>query len=334
MNLNTHRARAVRPCIAGMLAVVALGCSNAGGDLGFEPLGSGTVAAFIYLDRNGDLLPSQGGVDTAFAGVRLGLVVTGTTDTVFSALTDALGNVSFSNVPFGNYRLVVDSNTVADSIQIQAIDSVNVRLRADAQQQLVQVRLGFPSLTVAEARTAAAGLKVFVTGVMLSGINTFGDTTAHVTQGGVAIRLTRATNGGLMSQPADSVRVSGTVSSRAGQPVLDNALIIVVQFGLPAPTATPLSTLLASNADTTAQDAALVQLTGAMITDTATVGADYHVGVDDGSGRVVMVLDGDSNFLRGQFNIGKSVTGQGLLVPTGTGTWVFKPRIQGDVTIT
>ena len=334
MKITDLTAPAARRSAAGLLALVALGCSNAGGDLGFEPLGSGTVAAFIYVDRNGDGLPTQGGVDTAFAGVRLGLVVTGTTDTVFSAATDALGNVTFSNVPFGSYRLVVDSNTVADSIQIQAIDSGNVRLRADAQQALVSVRLGFPSLTIAEARTASAGLKVFVSGVILSGIPTFGDTTAHITQNGVAIRLTKGSYGGPAAQPGDSVRVSGTVSSRAGQPVLENALIIVFQIGLPAPVATPLSTLLAGNADTTAQDAALVELTGAIITDTSTVGADYHVTVDDGTLPVIMVLDGDSNFLRAQFDIGKSVTGKGLLVPTGTGTWIFKPRIQGDVTIT
>jgi len=325
------RTRTALPAVLAMVGGL-LGCSNAGGDLGFDPLGTGTVAAFFYVDRNGDGVPS-GGADTAFAGIRMGLVVAGTTDTAFSATTDALGNVTFSNVPFGNYRFVVDTNTVADSFQVQAIDSANVQLRGGAQQQLVTIRLGFPALTIAQARIAAAGTKVFINGMMLVDIGVFGDTTAHIIDNGVAIRLTNAINGGPVAQPADSARVSGTVSIRAGQPVLDNATVVVYRLGFSQPAFTPLSTLLASNADTTAQDAALVGITGAIIIDTATVGADFHVGVDDGSGRVVMVLDDDSNFQLALFDIGKSVTAKGLLVPTGTGTWVFKPRNQADVTI-
>jgi hypothetical protein len=316
-----------------ILAAGIFGCSNAGGDLGFEPVGSGTVSAFFYVDRNGDLIPGAG-ADTAFAGVRMGLVVAGTTDTVFSATTDALGNIVFSNVPFGSYRFVVDTNTVADSFQVQAIDSANVRLRSDAPLQLVTVRLGFPALTIAEARAASAGTKLFIQGMILVSVGVFGDTTSHIIDNGVAIRLTNATNGGPVAQPTDSARVSGTVSLRAGQPVLDNALITVYRLGFATPAFTLLSTMLANNADTTAQDAALVGITGAIITDTATVGADFQVGVDDGSGRVVLVLDGDSSFQRALFIPGKSVTAKGLLVPTGTGTWVLKPRSQIDVTIT
>ena len=326
---------APRPCLVGIVAAGMLACSNAGGDLGFEPLGNGTVAAFFYFDRNGDLLPTQGGPDTAFAGIRMGLVVAGTTDTVFSATTDALGNVVFSNVPFGNYRFVVDTNTVADSFEVQAIDSANVRLSRATPQQLVTIRIGFPALTIAEARTAVAGRKVFIKGMMLASIGVFGDTTGHIIDNGVAIRLTNASHAGITPQQGDSVRVSGTVSIKAGQPVLDNALVSVYQvnFGPPAPF-TPVSTLLANNADTTAQDAALVGISGAVILDTATVGADFHVGVDDGSGRVVMVLDGDIAFQLALFDLGKTVTAKGLLVPTGGGTWVLKPRSQTDVTIT
>jgi hypothetical protein len=329
-----NRARTARAYILGMIAAGAVACSNAGEDLGFDPVGNGTVAAFIYLDRNGDLLPTQGNVDTAFAGVRMGLVVAGTTDTAFTATTDALGNVVFNEVPFGNYQLIVDTNTVGDSIEVQAIDSANVRLRGNAQQQLVSVRLGFPALTIAEARVAAPGLRVFIKGMMLVGLAAFGDTTGHVIDNGVAIRLTNGTHGGPVTQPGDSVRILGTVSARAGQPVLDSAVIMVYRLSFTGPASTPLSTLLAGNADTTAQDAALVEITGALIQDTLTVGPDYHVVVDDGSGPVTMVLDGDGTFQRALFDIGKSVTAEGVLVPTGTGTWVFKPRNQADVTIT
>jgi hypothetical protein len=309
-----------------------MGCSNAGEDFGFGSLGTGTVAAFIYVDRNGDLDPTPG-ADTAFAGIRLGLVVAGTPDTVFSDLTDAQGNVVFSNVPFGNYRFVVDTMTVGDSLDVQAIDSSNVRLSADVQQQLVTIRLGFPSLTVAQARTEVQGRRVFVTGQVLVGLAAFGDTTAHIIENGVAIRLTRGKNFGPAAQAGDSARVLGTVSVRGGQPVLDDAAITVFRIGFTSPPGTALSTQLAANADTAAQDAALVRVTGATIDSAKTVGPDFHVFLDDGSGQVVMVLDGDGNFNEALFVAGMSVTGDGLLVPTGTGTWVIKPRSQSDVTI-
>jgi hypothetical protein len=309
------------------------GCSNAGGDLGFEPVGSGTVAAFFYVDRNGDLLPTPS-ADTTYAGVRFGLVLAGTNDTAFSETTDALGNVVFRNVPFGDYRFVVDSASVDDSLQIQDIDSATVRLRGGTPQQLVTVRLGFPQLSVAQARAASVGSKVFIRGMMLTGVTTFGDTTAHIIEDGIAIRLSNASAGGPAVQEGDSARVLGTVSLRAGQPVLDNAVITVYRFSVAAPSPTPLSTLLAGNADTTAQDAALVGIAGAVILDTVTVGADFHVGVDDGTGRVVMVLDGDGNFQLSLVAIGKLVTATGVLVPTGSGSWVLKPRNQADLTIT
>ncbi len=329
-----RRAHPVRRYLVGFMALLA-GCTNAGEDLGFAPLGSGTVAAFIYLDRNGDLTPTQGGADTAFGGVRLGLVVAGTTDTMFSMLTDDLGNVTFSNVPFGSYRFVVDSNTVADSMEIQAIDSATVRLSGNAQQQLVTVRLGYPSLTVAQARTAAAGKRVFVRGMILSPLNVFGDTTGFVLENGVAIRLTNASHGGPATQAGDSVRVLGTVAARAGQPVLDNAVVTVYRLAFSGPPATPITTQQARIADTTAQDAALVEVTGAIIqSDTATVGTNFQFTVDDGSGPVLMVLDGDAFFQRALFLPGKSVQAKGILVPTGSGTWVLKPRNQADVTIT
>jgi hypothetical protein len=328
-----RRAPGLQLSILAVATAGLLSCSNAGEDLGFGPLGTGTVAAFIYVDRNGDLNPTPS-ADTAFAGIRLGLVVTGTPDTIFSATTDALGNVVFSNVPFGNYQFIVDSTTVADSLEVQAIDSVNDRLSATVKQQLVTIRLGFPLLSIAQARAAVAGRRVFVVGQVLAGLGVYGDTTAHVTENGVAIRLTNGLHSGPASQPGDSVRVLGTVSVRSGQPVLDDAVITVFRLAFSSPPGIPLSTLLAANADTAAQDAALIRVTGATIVDTATVGNDFQVGIDDGSGRVVMLLDGDGSFQEALFIPGATITGDGLLVPTGAGAWVIKPRGQSDVTIT
>ena len=318
--------------LGGFAILLALGCSNAGADLGFTPTGFGQVIGFVYVDRDGSLDPT-GGADTTLAGIRVGLVA-GTTDTVVSALTDATGNVIFNNVPFGDYTLVVDSNTVGDSLVVQAIDSSGVTLRANDAQQTVIARLGFPSVTIAAARALPPGSRILVRGLVLARLGAYGDTTAHIVQSGVAIRLTNGVHGGPATAPGDSVRVVGTTATRNGQPVLDNAVIYAFQFATSAPAATPLSTLLANGADGGVQDAALIQITGALISDTLTVGSDYQVTVDDGSGPLVILLDGDVLFQRGLFDIGSSVTGQGILVPAaGGGTWVFKPRSQADVTI-
>lgn len=316
---------------SGALALLALlGCSNAGEDFGFNPSGNGTVLGFVYLDRDGTLDITQG--DTTFAGVKVGLVVAGTTDTVLTSQVDATGNVRFTNVPFGSYQFVVDTNTVGDSLQVQAIDSVTVRLRANSAQQTVVSRLGYPATTVAAARTLPVGSRVFVPGVVLAPVGVFADTTAHVLGGAVAIRLANAIDAGPLSSPGDSVRVLGTVAMRAGQPVLDTAIVYVFKFG-PVPVPVSLTTLQASSADGGVQDAALVQITNAVITDTLTVGQDYHVTVDDGTGPLVIELDGDVLFPLGQFLLTKTVTGRGVLVPTGTGTWLFKPRQANDLTI-
>jgi hypothetical protein len=321
----------VRPGVGALALAALFGCSNAGEDLGFNPTGTGTVLGFVYIDRDGSLDITQ--ADTVVAGIRVGLVVSGTTDTTLAATTDATGNVRFTSVPFGTSRFVVDSNTVGDSLQIQAIDSSSVVLRANAAQQTVVGRLGFPVATVAEARALPTGTRVFVTGQILSGVDVFSDSTAHLAGGGVAIRLINATDLGPPSAPGDSARILGTVSALAGQPVLDLAQVFVFRLGQ-APAPVSLTTFLANNADTARQDANLVQLTDAVIDSTATVGTDFHVYVNDGSGPLVIELDGDILFPKGQYLPGKKVTGRGVLVPAGNGSWLFKPRVPNDVTIT
>jgi hypothetical protein len=321
------------PFVGGLALVALIGCSNAGQDIGFASSDLGLVQGFVFLDRNGSLAPDPS--DTTFAGVRVGLVVAGTTDTAFAALVDSTGNVTFKNVPFGDYRFVVDSTTVGDSLQVQDISTASVALRADAPQQLVIARLGFPAVTVAVARTLAVGTRVVVKAVVLAGLDTYGDSTSHIADNGSAIRVINGANAGPSTGPGDTVNVVGTVATLLGQPVLDQAQIFLTHFSVAPPPATSVTTLAASAAGGGTLDAALVHLTNAVITDTATVGNDYQVGVDDGSGRVVMVLDGDINFARGQFILGKKVNGNGVLVPVSVsgGTWAFKPRATFDVVV-
>jgi hypothetical protein len=54
--------------------------------------------------------------------------------------------------------------------------------------------------------------------------------------------------------------------------------------------------------------------------------------VTDGSGSLVVFLDPQAGFtLPGAFAPGHSFKFVGLLVPTGTGTWMLKPRSSSDI---
>jgi len=128
------------------------------------------------------------------------------------------------------------------------------------------------------------------------------------------------------------VSVLGLSSSRAGQPTLDNAIISRLATR-PAPIAFSISTGVAATAQNGALDAALAQITGAIISDTVTVAPDFHVTVSDGSGSLLVILDGNINFPRTAFGPGRSMNARGVLVPNGVGGWSFKPRGLGDVVL-
>jgi hypothetical protein len=139
--------------------------------------------------------------------------------------------------------------------------------------------------------------------------------------------------GGLTGNaPGDSVSVLGVTSIRAGQPTLDNAAISRFN-NRPEPSPLPVSTGTASTASNGSLDAALVRLTGAVISDTATISPDFRVTVSDGTGSLRMILDANLPFPRSQFIPGRSMQAVGVLVPDGVGGWAIKPRSLGDVVL-
>jgi hypothetical protein len=77
-------------------------------------------------------------------------------------------------------------------------------------------------------------------------------------------------------------------------------------------------------------DAALVRVLNATIQSTSIVGGDRHYTVDDGTGSATVVIDVDlPEFATTDFSTwipGARMTATGLLVPTGGGVWVLKPR--------
>jgi hypothetical protein len=311
---------------------LAAACSNAGSDLGFGPVTTGVVNVGVYLDRDGSRTFTA--LDTVFAKARVALFVAGSVDTLRTVATDSKGIALFQDVPAGRYRVAVEPRSLGDSIQVLAYDSAQVTVTAKSGGSAVVARVGWPEVTVRQARALPAGKKVFIRGLVLAGVQSFRDTTSHVADSSGQIRLTRVTlRGGLLgNNPGDSVTVLGTVSSRAGQPTLDQALIVTFATR-PAPVPLPVTTAVAALASGGTLDAGLVQITGATIDSVATVAPDLRLVVDDGSGPLTVILDGNLGFPSGPFTVGRVLTAKGVLVPDGTGRWIFKPRSFGDVTL-
>jgi hypothetical protein len=314
-----------------LAAVFAAACSNAGSDFGLSVNTINVVTVGVYLDRDGSRTLSLP-IDTAFANARVALVVAGSSDTLKAVSTNSLGIAQFNGVPLGQYRVVVVPSSIGDSIEVQQILPEDITVSATDTNAVVLVRLGYPEVSIREARTLPVGRRVFIRGIVLAGVQSFRDTTSHVADSSGQIRLTRVSlRGGLTgNNPGDSVSVLGLTSSRAGQPTLDNALISRFSQG-PSPIALPVGTGTAASANNGLLDAALVQITGALISDTSTVAPDFRVVASDGSGTLTILLDGSINFNRTAFRPGRSLIVRGVLVPDGQGGWSLKPREVSDV---
>jgi hypothetical protein len=286
----------------------------------------------VYLDRDGSRTPTA--LDTVFANARTALLVFGNGDTLKTMNTNPQGFARFEGVPIGQYRVVIVPSSLGDSIQVAAVDSSIIRLVAADTNVGVVARLGYPEVSIRAARALPANRRVFIRGVILAGVQSFRDTTSHVADSSGQIRLTQVVLlGGLLGNtPGDSVSVLGLTSSRAGQPTLENARI--ARFATrPPPIPLAVSTATAASASGGLLDAALVQITGGIIADTATVAPDFRIGVSDGSRTLQIIIDGILQIPRSVFKPGASMIVRGVLVPDGFGGWTLKPRGAGDIVI-
>lgn len=200
------------------------------------------------------------------------------------------------------------------------------RLKPRSAVDVTQIPL--PVLSIAAARALPAGRRVVVVGVALNGSATLADTTVHLADTSGAIRLTR-----LRASVAagDSVRVQATTASRNGQPTLDAGSSTALGQGL-FPTAPTLTTLDAATAAGGTRDAQLVVISNATISDTTRVLGNFRLTVSDGSGDLVVQLDQTAGFaVPGLFVPGNAFDVVGVLVPTGTGSWMLKPRSAVDL---
>lgn len=192
------------------------------------------------------------------------------------------------------------------------------------------VTLGFPTVTVAEARSLPEGQRVIILGTALNSRDAFGDTTVHIADGTGAVRGTRIRPGTVLA--GDRARFLGITSSRLGQPTLDDVTPFILDVGtLPSPT--PLTTGVAAGASNGIFDAAHVQVRQATIVDTATVGSFFIMGVNDGTGRLNVAVRRSATFPFETYEPGEVVDVTGVLVPTGAGVWQLRARTSADIRV-
>ena len=336
--------RALSVVLIAWCAGLAAACGNAGENRVLAIQSTGRVAGLVYLDRDGDGTPNF--ADTVLAGIGIRLVAAGTIDTVARATTDAQGGFLMTGIVVGHYVLVVDTATVGDSVQVLRIDTSAVSLTRADSTETIDVAIGFPQVTIAQARLLPLGTKAFISGVALTrelcAITacsfTFGDSTLHIADSTGAIRATRVKN---IFPPGitlgDSVRLLATrATDPAGPATWDNGRPIVFNAGPPA-APTVVTNALARTANGGLLDAALVRVLNDTIVDTARVviGSDslFQLTTFDGTDTLRVLLDSThaipSGF--GAFTPGLVKRFDGVLIPVSAGVWMLKPRQSNDI---
>jgi hypothetical protein len=314
-------------------AVLLVGaCDNAGAYRTTGITATGVAQGLVFFDANG-----SGGFDAAdspVVGARVRLITPLSSDTVVRAATGADGTFRVEGVPVGSYSVIVDPTSLGDSATVMRLTAGPLTVRPNESVNIEAV-VSFPSLTVEQVRTATLGTRVFVTGVALHARGTYSDTLLHIVDTSGALRATRVRPTAAVA--GDSVRLRGRVATRDGQRVLDDVTVYVVGATF-IPTAPTINTLTASTADAGTLDGSLVRLLDAVVTDTATVAGSLTMTVDDGSGALTVLLDrvADIGF-RAPFTFGPQDAGTrydliGVLVPSGSGSWVLRPRAVLDLT--
>jgi DNA/RNA endonuclease YhcR with UshA esterase domain len=292
----------------------------------------GTVVGLAWLDRNGT--GELDGSDLPVRDVTVQLMTRTGLTPLFTATSGATGQFIFRDVPVGDYRAVVDETTVGDTIRILRVDSAHVTVAA-GDTSVVLVGFSFPAVSVREARDAPVDTRILVEGLALNTWATFGDATLHVRDATAAIVAVQVPQ--IPVQPGDSVRIQGTVRTRAGQPVLQDVSVFRLRTGTESPAADHVTARQARLAGDGRLDAALVRLDSVVVRDTTRIQGEFAFVVEDASGTARVLLDRDIPFQL-QFPsvvIGTILDVTGLLVPAPTtpGEWVLKPRNTADIVI-
>lgn len=319
-------------------AAAALACSNAGESRLLSVSTTGIVKGLIFFDLDGNLVPSAG--DDSVKNIHVKLVEKNSGDSVAAAISLVTGVYRMNSVPVGTYRIVVDTTPLADTARVVKIDSTEITVTPGDSSQ-VFVAVSYPHMSIARARSAAVplGRKVFIQGITLNSLNTFGDTTVYVQDTSAAIRAARVRTPGVPA--SDSVRMRGTISTRAGQRTIEDVTVFSIASTLPPPVQTVTSAQAASasvSATAGALDARQLRVHYVTITDTLTVTGAFRLTVNDSvqTGALEVLLDASAApafaaaptcTVGCSYVPGKRFDIIGMATPTSTpGVWRLKPR--------
>ncbi|MCG6956096.1 MAG: DUF11 domain-containing protein [Gemmatimonadetes bacterium] len=320
--------------LGALLAVPALrGCKDATSVNLLEIDAAGVVLGTAYLDNNGNgVLDTQ---DPPLPHVPVVLTVAHGGQVVESVETDSTGLFIIRDIPVGAYRLDLGSGALGDSLEaVGSGTDVTVSLADTAR---VDFGVSYPMISVEEVRRATPGVRVFTSGIALNPRQSFGDGVVHIQGDSLYLRTLNVARANINT--GDSLRLLGRVKIDQGEPVLDEVTPYILVSAATIPLPVDLSTATAATAKSGNLDAALARIRNAEISDTSTVNGDFHFFVNDGSGRLEVVL---RSFL--QMNTAtirpdttfrvKELTG--LLTPfkdeTGQLHWRILPRGAADVT--
>ena len=250
--------------------------------------------------------------------------------------TDTTGTFTMKDVPVGSYRVSLDPSSVGDSLEVSG-SAAELQVHRDSTSH-ASIGVSFPVLTFEEIRAAAPGRRVFTSGIALNPRPNFGDGVVYLQQDTIYLRATNVERATIST--GDSLRMLGRVASNNGQPVLDEVTPFVLVNIATIPVALERHTGPAATADGGKIDAALVRVRAAEIHDTSTVNGDFHFYVDDGTGRIEIVLRSfllaNSSLVRPDTILRIKET-TGLLTPfaepTGGVRWRLLPRAGADLTL-
>lgn len=320
-----------RLVLASLLVLTA--CENAGEDLSLPPGPTGTFQVAVFFDRDGS--GTLTAYDTTLFGARIALFVEGGRDTFRLANARVDGVATFDNLPVGRYRFDLVRATIPDSLVVVDGADIVFSLRADTLNLGAIVRATMRTMTLAEARTAAPGARVFVHGVVTAPMQVFTDQSTFLTDGISHLRVAPSVHrpGRTGNNIGDSVIVLGQLAREHGQPVLRNGEVLTVGTR-PPPSLIDVTVAEIGNARGGTLDAALVQSPRAVIADTATVGSDFHVRIATDPDTATVVFDATLQVAKTNFIPGREMTARGVLVPVAAGSWVLRPRpVAGEVVL-
>lgn len=325
------RALMLRAAAALIPPLVLAACEPAGTDFGFGAEETGKVSVLVYLDRDGSRTPTP--FDTLLNSATVSLRPRAGGAAVATATTNTEGIALFEGVRFGDYLVTVGAGALGDSLVVADIEADSIRVQLAAPEVSVTARLGYEEISIRQARGRAPGSRVFIRGTISAGVQLFSDLSSHMADTSQAIRMTGLTLLGNLTghNPGDSVVVRGIIGQANGQPILTSGRIIRVALR-PAPIPKSITSGVAATAENGALDAAFINLTSVTISDTSTVAPDFRVVASDGSGAITIILDANISFNRPAFRPDRVMNIRGVLVPSGQGGWILKPRVTGDVT--